>query len=172
MAELGAEPVMSKTGHSFIEKKMKEIKAPLAGEVSGHMFFAENYYGFDDAFLAALKLITILSNQDELFSNLFTDLPKTFITPEFKAHCPDDKKFAIIENLSKTFTSKYDCITIDGVRIKFTPLSWGAIRASNTSPNLTLRFEAETHEKLAEIQGVMYEEIKKYPEVDLSWYKP
>lgn len=169
MAELGAEPVMSKTGHSFIEKKMKEIHAPLAGEVSGHMFFAENYYGFDDAFLAALKIIGILSNQDELFSNLFNDLPKTFMTPEFKAHCPDDKKFAIIENLSKTFTSLYDCITIDGVRIKFGPLDWGAIRASNTSPNLTLRFEAETPEKLAEIQSIMYEEIKKYPEVDLGW---
>lgn len=171
MEELGAEPVMSKTGHSFIEKKMKEIHAPLAGEVSGHMFFAENYYGFDDAFLAALKIIGILSTQDELFSNLFNDLPKTFITPEFKAHCPDDKKFAIIENLSKTFTSLYDCITIDGVRIKFGPLDWGAVRASNTSPNLTLRFEADTEDKLQKIQKIMVDELEKYPEADTSWYK-
>jgi phosphomannomutase len=172
MEELGAVPVMSKTGHSFIEKKMKEIHAPLAGEVSGHMFFGENYYGFDDAFLAALKLIEILSKIDEPFSTLFTDLPKTFMTPEFKAHCPDDKKFAIVEELSKHFTQIYDCITIDGVRVKFTPLSWGAVRASNTSPNLTLRFEAETPEKLKEIQTTMYEEIRKHTEVDLSWYKP
>jgi len=172
MKELGATPVMSKTGHSFIEKKMKEIHAPLAGEVSGHMFFAENYYGFDDAFLAALKLIEILSTLDEPFSTLFEDLPKTFMTPEFKAHCPDDKKFAIVEALSAHFTSLYDCITIDGVRINFGPLAWGAVRASNTSPNLTLRFEAETPEKLQEIKTIMYEEIRKHPEVNLDWYKP
>ena len=171
MAELGAEPIMSKTGHSFIEKRMKELHAPLAGEVSGHMFFAENYYGFDDAFLAALKILTILAAQSLPFSALFDDLPKTYITPEFKAHCPDDKKFQIIESLVKTFTEKYDCITIDGVRVKFGDLAWGAVRASNTSPNLTLRFEAETPERLKEIQSIMYEEIRKYKDVDLSWYK-
>ena len=175
MASLGAEPTMSKTGHSFIEKRMKEVQAPLAGEVSGHLFFAENYYGFDDAFLAAIKILEILANEnlqtDHPFSALFNDLPKTYMTPEFKAHCPDDKKFEIVKSLVTHFTALYDCITIDGVRVKFDSTSWGAVRASNTSPNLTLRFEADTEEKLAEIQKIMVDELKKYPEVNLDWYK-
>jgi len=179
MAKLGAEPTMSKTGHSFIEKRMKEVQAPLAGEVSGHLFFAENYYGFDDAFLAAIKVLEILANenshadssQNHPFSTLFNDLPKTYMTPEFKAHCPDDKKFEIVKSLVEHFTSLYDCITLDGVRVKFDPISWAAVRASNTSPNLTLRFEADTEEKLAKIQKIMIDELKKYPEVNLSWYK-
>ncbi|HPU94583.1 MAG TPA: phosphomannomutase/phosphoglucomutase [Candidatus Gracilibacteria bacterium] len=179
MAELGAEPTMSKTGHSFIEKRMKEVNAPLAGEVSGHLFFAENYYGYDDAFLAAVKILEILANenshtdpsQNRPFSALFNDLPKTYMTPEFKAHTPDDKKFEIVASLVAHFTSLYDCITLDGVRVKFDAISWAAVRASNTSPNLTLRFEADTPEKLADIQKIMVDELKKHPEVDLSWYK-
>jgi len=170
MEDMGAIPVMSKTGHSFIEKRMKELKALLAGEVSGHMFFAENYYGFDDAFLAAIKIIKILETENKPFSSLFDDLPKTYITPEFKAHCPDNKKFEITAKLAEHFTKLYDCITIDGVRIKFGDLAWGAVRASNTSPCLTLRFEAETPEKLSEIQKIMYNEISKYKEVDTNWY--
>lgn len=168
---LGATPVMSKTGHSFIEAKMKELKAPLGGEVSGHLFFAENYYGFDDALLAALKIINIVSQSNAPLSQAFESLPKTYMTPEFKAHCPDDKKFEIVEALVSHFTSNYDCITIDGVRVNFDETSWGAVRASNTSPNLTLRFEARTPEKLKEIQEIMVDELKKHPEVDLSWYK-
>ncbi len=167
----GAIPVMSKTGHSFIEKQMKEINAPLAGEVSGHLFFAENYYGFDDAFLAALKIIEILSNETHPLSQMFNELPQMCTTPEFKASCPDNKKFEIVKNLVEHFTNLYECITIDGVRVSFDKDSWGAIRASNTSPNLTLRFEAATAEKLAEIQKIMVEELKKYPEVSLDWYQ-
>lgn len=167
----GGEPVMSKTGHSFIESKMKEIGAPLAGEVSGHLFFAENYYGFDDAFLGAAKLLEILSKSDKPFSKLFDDVPHTFATPEFKAYCPDDKKFEIVKKLTEYFTQNYDCLTIDGVRINFSPSAWGAVRCSNTSPNLTLRFEAESEEKLKEIQGIMATQFKKYPEVSLDWYK-
>lgn len=168
----GLIPVMSKTGHSFIETKMKELNAPLGGEVSGHLFFAENYYGFDDAFLGALKIIEILSTKTSPLSKSFNDLPKTYTTPEFKAHCPDNKKFAIIKKLVAHFTKLYDCITIDGVRIKFDAKSWGAVRASNTSPNLTLRFEADTPEKLQAIQKIMADEIKKYPEVSLDWLIP
>ncbi|MEK7673193.1 MAG: phosphomannomutase/phosphoglucomutase [Patescibacteria group bacterium] len=171
LKELGAIPVMSKTGHSFIETKMKEIGAPLAGEVSGHLFFAENYYGFDDAFLAAARIIEILAKETHPLSQRFNDLPQTFMTPEFKAGCPDDKKFAIVKNLVDHFTALYDCITIDGVRINFDANSWGAIRASNTSPNLTLRFESTTPQKLADIQKIMVDELKKYPEVNLDWYK-
>lgn len=167
----GGEPVMSKTGHSFIEKKIKEIGALLAGEVSGHMFFAENYYGFDDAFLAAAKLLEVLAKSGKKFSELFDDVPKTYSTPEIKAHCPDDKKFEIVDKLVEHFTAEYDCITIDGVRINFTESAWGAVRCSNTSPNLTLRFEAKTQEELDRIQGVMIEQLRKYPEVDISWFK-
>jgi len=166
----GGEPVMSKVGHSFIEAKMKEIGAPLAGEVSGHMFFGENYYGFDDAFLAAAKLLEIFSKQVGPFSSMFNDVPKMFNTPEFKAYCPDEKKFEIVRALSDHFTKLYDCITMDGVRINFSNTSWGAVRCSNTSPNLTLRFEAESEEKLKEIMKIMADEIKKYPEVSLDWY--
>jgi phosphomannomutase / phosphoglucomutase len=167
-------PVMSKVGHSFIETRMHELNAPLAGEVSGHLFFGAdyyNYYGFDDAFFAACKLIEILSKSDRKFSAQFDDLPKMETTPEFKAHCPDDKKFAIVKEITGFFADKYDCITIDGIRINFDGLSWGAIRCSNTSPNLTLRFEAPTKKRLDEIQKIMADALKKYPEVSLAWYK-
>jgi len=167
----GGEPIMSKTGHSFIESKMKEIGALLAGEVSGHLFFAENYYGFDDAFLGAAKLLEILSKSGKTFSHLFDDVPSTYMTPEFKAHTPDDKKFAIVDALVKHFTEHYDCITLDGVRVNFSQKAWGAVRCSNTSPNLTLRFEADSQEKLNEIQALMVDQLRKYPEVSLDWYK-
>jgi len=171
LQRLGAIPIMSKTGHSFIETKMKEIKAPLAGEVSGHLFFGENYYGFDDALLGAARIIEIIAKSNKPLSEAFNDLPKAFATPEFKAHCPDNKKFEIVKNLVSHFTALYDCITIDGVRINFDENSWGAVRASNTSPNLTLRFESNTPKRLKEIQGIMVAELRKYPEISLSWYQ-
>ncbi len=174
ITRLGGVPVMSKTGHSFIETKMHEINAPLAGEISGHMFFGKdfyNYYGFDDAFLAACKIVEVLSRSEKTMSHQFDGLPQMETTPEFKAHCPDDKKFAIVEAITSHFTREHKCITIDGVRVNFGETAWGAVRCSNTSPNLTLRFEAQTKEKLKEIQEAMVEQLKKYPEVDLSWYK-
>ena len=172
MKELGAETIMSKTGHSFIESKMKEVSAPLAGEVSGHLFFGENFYGFDDALLAAGKIIEILSSSDIPLSEQFNDLEKTYTTPEFKAHTPDDKKFEIVQALVDHFTANYDSITIDGVRVNFDETSWGAVRASNTSPNLTLRFEAKTPERLQEIQEIMVAELRNHPEVSLDWFTP
>jgi len=171
MKARGAIPVMSKTGHSFIEAKMKELKAPLGGEVSGHLFFGENYYGFDDALLAALKILSIVSHSETPLSLTFGDLPQVHTTPEYKAYCPDDKKFPIVKTLVNHFTKIYDCITIDGVRINFDENSWGAVRASNTSPNLTLRFEAPTIERLKEIETIMATEIKKHPEVSLGWFQ-
>jgi phosphomannomutase/phosphoglucomutase len=175
ITRLGGIPVMNKVGHSFIEEKMHEINAPLAGEISGHMFFGRDfydYYGFDDAFLAACKILEVLSRSDKTFSLQFEGLPKMQTSPEFKARCPDDKKFQIVRNLTDHFTRTHKCITIDGVRVNFDETAWGAVRCSNTSPNLTLRFEAQTEEKLVEIQRLMVEQLKKYPEVDLSWYKP
>lgn len=174
ITRLGGIPVMNKVGHSFIETTMHEINAPLAGEISGHMFFGKDfyeYYGFDDAFLAACKIVEVLSKSDKTMSRQFDDLPQMQTTPEFKAYCPDDKKFDIVKKLTDHFTRTHKCITIDGVRVNFDETAWGAVRCSNTSPNLTLRFEAQTKEKLAQIQAAMVEQLKQYPEVDLSWYK-
>lgn len=172
--KLGGIPVMSKTGHSFIESKMHELHAPLAGEISGHLFFGEdyyNYYGFDDAFFGACKILEIVAASTKQFSEHFTDLPQMYTTPEFKAYCPDDRKFEIVKALTDEFTRTHQCITIDGVRINFDESSWGAVRCSNTSPNLTLRFEAKTAEKLQEIQEIMIKALLKYPEINLDWYK-
>lgn len=167
----GGEPVMAKTGHSFIEKTMQDLGAPLGGEISGHLFFGENYYGFDDAFLGAARLLEILSRSTGTFSELFKEVPVTASTPEFKSPCPDDKKFAIVDQITKNLSAQYDCITIDGVRVNFDAQSWGAVRCSNTSPNLTLRFEAPTEARLKEIVQLMLMELEKYPEIDLWWAK-
>lgn len=167
----GGEPVMAKTGHSFIEKTMLEQNAPLGGEISGHLFFAENYYGFDDAFLGAARLLEILSRSTEPFSALFKDVPQTASTPEFKSPCPDDKKFSIVAQIAQNLAAKYPAITIDGIRVNFDAESWGAVRCSNTSPNLTLRFEAPNESRLKEIVNLMLEELEKYPEIDLWWAK-
>ena len=165
----GGVPVMSPTGHSFIEKKMREEGAPLAGEISGHLFFAENYYGYDDAFLGAARLLSLLSDAAGPFSALFKGIPETACTPELKSPCPDDKKFQIVEKITATFVQKYPCITMDGVRVNFDANSWGAVRCSNTSPNLTIRFEAKTPQRLKEIVAIMLTELEKYPEIDLWW---
>jgi phosphomannomutase len=175
ITRLGGVPVMSRTGHSFIETRMHELNAPLAGEISGHLFFGKdfyNYYGFDDATFAACKIVEIISKSNKTFSAHFNDLPKMATTPEFKAHCPDDRKFEIVKDLTSHFKQLYDCVTIDGVRVNFDDKSWGAVRCSNTSPNLTLRFEAPNQKRLSEIQAIMAEELKKYPEVSLDWYRP
>ncbi|MCK9186557.1 phosphomannomutase/phosphoglucomutase [Candidatus Gracilibacteria bacterium] len=169
LKDLGAETIMSKTGHSFIEEKIKHEHADIGGETSGHLFFAENYYGFDDAFLAALKLISIVGKHTHPVSQMFNDVPRTFSTPEIKIPCSDDTKFAVVKELVDYFTKDYDCITIDGVRVQFDENSWAAIRASNTSPNLTLRFEAKTQEKLQEIKKIMADALKNHPEISTDW---
>lgn len=165
----GGVPIVSKTGHSHIETKMREEAALLGGEVSGHMFFAENYYGYDDAFLAAAKVLKILSESKSTFSKLLEDVPHLHNTPEIKAGCPDDRKFNIVEELKEFFGKDYECLTIDGVRMHFDNHSWGIVRCSNTSPNLTLRFEAPSEERLKEIMKVVVEKLKEYPEINLEW---
>ncbi|MFA6305132.1 MAG: phosphomannomutase/phosphoglucomutase [Candidatus Gracilibacteria bacterium] len=162
LKDLGAQTIMSKTGHSFIEEKIKQEHAIIGGETSGHLFFAENYYGFDDAFLAALKIIEIISKHTHPVSQMFNDVPRTFSTPEIKVPCPDDKKFEIVKELVDHFTKSYTCITIDGVRVHFDEDSWAAVRASNTSPNLTLRFEAKTQEKIQEMKHIMTDALKNH----------
>ncbi len=168
MEKANIDPIMYKTGHSLIKEKMKEISAPLAGEVSGHMFFAENYFGFDDAFLASIKLLEILSKHTIPFSKLFEDIEKTITTEEIKVKCDDEKKFKTVEKIVDFFTKQYNCITIDGVRIEFDEISWALIRASNTSPNLTLRFEARNQEQMLAIQKTVFNHLKTYKELEIE----
>lgn len=165
----GGVPLISKTGHSFIESRMQKEGALLAGEGSGHFFFAEQYFGFDDGLFAGLRTAQIIKNAGKPLSTLLADVPHMYTTPEIKAKCADDKKFAVVEKLTQKFTKEYPCLTIDGVRIDFGDRCWGAIRASNTSPNLTMRFEAPTQEKLTHAMKVMRDALASFPEVQVSW---
>ena len=148
----GARPVMWKTGHSLIKAKMKETHAPLAGEMSGHMFFGGDYLGFDDALFAAARLLEVVSNNSGGLATLLADLPKTFATPEIRVECPEEVKFAIADRAVAHFSAKYPVNTIDGVRMTF-PKGWGLIRSSNTQPVLVLRFEATDPKSLEAYRG-------------------
>ncbi|HEV8305153.1 MAG TPA: phosphomannomutase/phosphoglucomutase [Gemmatimonadales bacterium] len=144
----GLEPVMWKTGHSLIKQKMKELGAPLAGEMSGHMFFGGDWYGFDDALFAAARLLAYVAREGGPLSRLLADLPQTVATPELRVDCPDERKFDVVERAAKHFATKYPVSTLDGARITFAD-GWGLIRASNTQPVLVLRFEATSAASLA-----------------------
>jgi len=148
LTRAGLVPTMWKTGHSLIKQKMKETGAPLAGEMSGHMFFGGDWYGFDDALFAAARLLRYVAEQGGPLSRLLADLPATVATPELRVDCADDRKFAIVQRAARHFADKYPVSTLDGVRITF-PQGWGLLRASNTQPVLVLRFEAATAEALA-----------------------
>jgi phosphomannomutase / phosphoglucomutase len=152
----GAQPVMWKTGHSLIKSKMKELNAPLAGEMSGHMFFGGDYLGFDDALFAAARLLEVVSRQPFGLATLLADLPRTFATPELRVECAEEEKFDLVERAAVHFAGLYPVNTIDGVRISF-PKGWGLLRASNTQPVLVMRFEATDPEARdayrAEVEG-------------------
>jgi phosphomannomutase/phosphoglucomutase len=156
LSAAGARPVMWKTGHSLIKAKMKELNAPLAGEMSGHMFFGGDYFGFDDALFAAARLLEIVSREPFGLARLLADLPRTFATPEIRVETSEAEKFDLVERAALHFASLYPVNTIDGVRITF-PHGWGLLRASNTQAVLVMRFEA-TDPKLrdqyrAEVEG-------------------
>ena len=150
----GGIPVMWKTGHSLIEQKMHETHAPVGGEMSGHMFFSEGFYGFDDALYGAARLLHIVADSGKTVRELLADVPRFVSTPEIRVDCPDDRKFGIVEKAKKHFAAKYKVITVDGVRVLFGD-GWGLIRASNTGPILVMRFEARTEEQLEKIQSEM-----------------
>ena len=150
----GGKPVMWKTGHSLIKEKMKQLKAPLAGEMSGHMFFSEGFYGHDDALYGAARLLRIVAASGVSVEEMLADVPKFVSTPEIRVDCPDELKFEVVARAVKHFRSRYDVIDVDGVRVLFGD-GWGLIRASNTQPVLVTRYEALTKERLAEIQGEM-----------------
>jgi len=149
---LGGRPLMWKTGHSLIEKKLKEERALLAGEMSGHMFFADNYYGYDDAIFASTRLVSLISNSTVPFSNLVDALPQYVSTPEMRLECPEELKFKLVDRLREHFKKTHEVIEIDGARILFGD-GWGLVRASNTQPALVVRFEARSKERLDEIQS-------------------
>ena len=151
IAKNGGTPLMWKAGHSLIKAKMKETGAVLAGEMSGHIFFADRFYGFDDATYAGARVLEILSNTDKTLSQLLADLPQTFSTPELRVDCAEEKKFAVVEKIAAEFSKTNEVITIDGARILFAN-GWGLVRASNTQAILVLRFEADTLENLQAIQ--------------------
>jgi phosphomannomutase/phosphoglucomutase len=147
----GGRPIMWKTGHSLIKKKMRDEGALLAGEMSGHLFFADRYYGFDDAIYAACRLVEIVSSGRRPLSELLADLPRYESTPEIRIECDDARKFDVVREARDYFKRRYDVIDIDGARIQFDG-GWGLVRASNTQPVLVLRFEATTPERLREIR--------------------
>lgn len=150
----GGNAVMWKAGHSLIKAKMKETDAALAGEMSGHIFFADRFYGFDDATYAGARVLEILSKADEPLSGMLADLPKTFSTPEIRVDCPDDAKFDVVERITERFAADHEVNTIDGARIRF-PHGWGLVRASNTQAILVLRCEADLQEHLDEIEATI-----------------
>jgi phosphomannomutase/phosphoglucomutase len=157
---LGGRAIMWKTGHSLIKDKMKKEKALLAGEMSGHMFFADRYFGFDDAIYASCRLLEILGTSGKKVSELLEGIPQTYATPEIRVDCPDDIKFRIVEQATKHFRQRYPVIDVDGMRVRF-PDGWGLLRASNTQPALVLRFEATSQERLEEIRGMIEATVRE-----------
>jgi phosphomannomutase/phosphoglucomutase len=160
LKRLGGNPIMYKTGHSLIKAKMKEVGAELAGEMSGHMFFADRYYGFDDAIYAALRLIEIVARSGKPLSAQLEGLPSTVSTPEIRVDCPDELKFEVVQRVAARFRKTHTVMDIDGARVLF-PRGWGLVRASNTQPILVLRFEAENGDLLAEYRKEVEEVVKQ-----------
>jgi phosphomannomutase/phosphoglucomutase len=150
----GGRPVMWKTGHSLIKDKMKEMHAPLAGEMSGHMFFTEGFYGHDDALYGAARLLRIVADSGRTVRDLLADVPHFVSTPEIRVDCPDDLKFDLVARAVEHFRGTHDVIDVDGVRVLFGD-GWGLIRASNTQPIIVTRFEARSEARLAEIRAEM-----------------
>lgn len=148
----GGNPIMWKVGHSLIKAKMKETNAAMAGEMSGHLFFADRYFGYDDGIYAGARLLEILSDTDQPLSELLGDLPRMFSTPEIRIECPDEKKFEVVRALTYEFKKTHQVIDIDGARILFEN-GWGLVRASNTQPVIVMRFEATTQEHLDGIRS-------------------
>jgi phosphomannomutase len=159
----GGRPLVWKTGHSNIKIKMREDNAPLAGEASGHIFFADNYYS-DDALFAACKLLSYLSLDERPFSGHFADVPRWLTSPELRVPCADDRKWDVVEQAASELRSRYPAVEIDGIRATL-PDGWALIRASNTGPNLTVRYESKTKDGLDAIEREVMDVLRKYVDV-------
>lgn len=169
IARLGGQPMFYKTGHSLIKAKMKEIGAVFTGEMSGHMFFADEYYGYDDAVYAGARLLRILSHSDRPLSGLLADVPRYPVTPEVRVDCPDERKFEVVRRITGQFRRHYEVIDVDGARIVL-PDGWGLVRASNTQPALVLRAEGKTPDALARITRLLEEALSEFPDVGpIKW---
>ncbi len=164
----GGRPIMWKTGHSLIKDKMKEENVKFAGEMSGHLFFADDFYGFDDAVYVSLRMAQKLSLIDTPLSELVKEIPIYYSTPELRMDCKDDEeKFKISQQAEEYFQENYDCITVDGVRIKFGD-GWGLVRASNTQAVIVCRFEAKTPERMQEIKDLVLTKLNDFGEITID----
>jgi len=164
IAEAGGIPIMWKAGHSLIKAKMKSTGSPLAGEMSGHIFFADDYYGFDDAIYAAARLLALVAAGAQPLSHLLSDVPTTHSTPEIRRDCGTEaRKFALVKQAEDYFSAHYPCLLIDGVRIDFED-GWGLVRASNTQPILVLRFEAQSAARLSQIRALVEDQLTRLEE--------
>ena len=164
ITEAGGKPIMSPTGHFHIKNTLKKTNAPLAGEMSGHIFFNDQWYGFDDGHYSAFRLIEVLKNSKSSLSTIFDQLPKAYSTPEININVDESKKFKIVEDfVLRSDFGKGEKITIDGLRVNFSD-GWGLLRASNTTPKLVMRFEANSPERLNEIQNIFLNQLKKIDE--------
>ena len=163
----GGVPIMWKTGHSLLKKKMKEEQAPVGGEMSGHIFFADNYYGFDDAIYAAARLLALLSRDQRSIDDYLAGVPRYYATPETRLECAsDEEKFNIARKAAEYFKAHYKTIDVDGVRILFGD-GWGLVRASNTQPVIVVRFEARTPERLEEIKTLVLNKLKEFGKINV-----
>ncbi len=164
----GGRPIMWKTGHSLIKDKMKEEQVKFAGEMSGHLFFADDFYGFDDAVYVSLRMARKLSQTETPLSEMIKEIPVYHSTPELRLDCRDDEeKFKIAQLAGDYFEKNYDCITVDGVRIKFGD-GWGLVRASNTQPVIVCRFEAQTPERMEAIKELVLSKLSEFGEITID----
>ena len=166
----GGVPIMWKTGHWYIKEKMRQEQAALGGEMSGHIFFVEDYYGFDDGLFAGLKLIEYFSTQNKSVSELIADTPYYISSPALHAECPDEKKYQVVEELTREFKNDYKVIDVNGARVMFGDGAWGLVRASSNLPALVLRFEAKTEERMKEVEQIFRKKLKPYDFVSQDWY--
>ncbi len=160
IAKKGGRPIMWKAGHSLIKAKMREEGALLAGEMSGHIFFAHRWFGFDDGVYSSARLLELLSRTQAPLSTLLDDVPRTYASPEVRVDCPEDKKFEVVRRAQEWFSSRYESVTVDGVRVTF-PDGWGLVRASNTQALLVLRFEATSEARLADIERLVRGKVEE-----------
>lgn len=166
--EKGGTPIMWKTGHSLIKQKMKDSTARFAGEMSGHIFFADDYYGYDDAIYASVRVLQTLSRTDRKLSELLAELPHFESTPEMRLEAADDaEKFKIAKRAKEYFSQKYEYIDVDGIRIKFGD-GWGLVRSSNTQPVIVCRFEAKSKERLQEIRDLVINKLQEFGDLKVG----
>ena len=166
VAAHGGVPLMWKTGHSLIEAKIREEKALLAGEMSGHIYFADRYFGYDDAIYSACRLVELVARQEDTLSRMMADIPVYYATPEMRIESTEAEKWQIVETVKQEFSRDYEVIDIDGARVVF-PDGWGLVRASNTSPVVVVRCEAKTPERRDQIKDLILDKLRRFPSVKI-----